>query len=311
MQPTKLIAAIETHQRLFIYRHTAPDPDAIGSQYGLALILKKAWPNKVIIPVGAVTTPLNWLGDPETWPQSVAPTASDLAIVVDCANQSRIAGELPAGMTVYKIDHHPNREPFGTWNWVDESYSSCAEMIYALTTLVPAKLKMTPAAAMALYAGLIGDTVRFSTPGTTTRTLKIAAALASHGVDIAAVSYQEMAMTPAVGRLTSYVLQQLQVSPTGLAHIVLSQAKLHQLGVSEVETDAIEALPGSLTTVQVWVIFIERATGDYRVHFRSKRRPIDSVARAFNGGGHPLASGAFVPDLATVQQVIARLETED
>lgn len=123
MQPTKLLTAIETHQRLFIYRHTAPDPDAIGSQYGLALILKKAWPDKMVIPVGTVPAPLNWLGDPGTWPQAVRPTASDLAIVVDCANQDRIAGELPA------------------------------------------KLNVTPAAATALYAGLIGDTVRFSTPG--------------------------------------------------------------------------------------------------------------------------------------------------
>ncbi len=56
-----------------------------------------------------------------------------------------------------------------------------------------------------------------------------------------------------------------------------------------------------------WVVFIEE--GDQiRVRLRSKGPVINTLAKEFNGGGHPLASGATAYSWEEADLVIARLK---
>lgn len=300
-----IVSSIEKMDRIFVYRHTNPDPDAIGTQYGLVHGLQTSFPSKTVIAMDAVPTPLAWIGQSKP---TVTPTADDLIIVVDCANHQRIAGAIPTDAFVIKIDHHPNNDPFGQLNWVDETYSSCAEMIYDLFASHPQQLTLKTAAATSLYAGIVGDTIRFSTPETSQRTLQIAANLAALGVDVTTVSHHEMDLNPRLSKLYGYVLSQLTVDDHGLGYLVLTQKVLTGFGLTYGEEDAVVALPGSLTNVNVWLFFIETPAGNFRVHFRSKALPINAIAKEFDGGGHPLASGAFVPDLTAVKQVLQRMQ---
>ncbi|WP_234002745.1 bifunctional oligoribonuclease/PAP phosphatase NrnA [Lactobacillus sp. CBA3605] len=299
-----IIATIKKYDRIFVYRHTNPDPDAIGTQFGLVTVLQQTFPAKMVMAMGAVPPALQWLSEPIS--TTITATADDLVIVVDCANQKRIDGRLPAGAPVIKIDHHPNRDPYGDLNWVDEQVASCAELIARLAQT--AQLTVTPIAATQLYAGIIGDTVRFSTPETTAQTLQTATDLVAVGVDVAKVSHHEMDLTPALSKLFGYVLSEIQVDAAGLGQVILTQAQLTAFGLLPGEEDAVVKLPGQLTNVAVWLLFIEQPDGQYRVHFRSKSLAIDSVAQVYHGGGHPLASGAFIPDLATVQSVVQHVQ---
>ncbi|MFK5279289.1 bifunctional oligoribonuclease/PAP phosphatase NrnA, partial [Lacticaseibacillus paracasei] len=43
-----ILAAFEKFNTIIIHRHINPDPDAIGSQTGLALLLRAAYPAKTI-----------------------------------------------------------------------------------------------------------------------------------------------------------------------------------------------------------------------------------------------------------------------
>ncbi|RRK10464.1 bifunctional oligoribonuclease/PAP phosphatase NrnA [Lactiplantibacillus garii] len=305
---TAILQNIQRADRILVYRHTNPDPDAIGSQLGLVQLLKTAFPSKQVLPVGVVPGHLTWIGVGA--PELVTPQTGDLVITVDCANHGRLAGNLPDDAFIIKIDHHPNRDPYGQLNWVDDRYSSCAEMVYDLFAAHPAELTMTTSIAAKLYAGILGDTVRFSTPETSAKTLATAAELAAYGIDIATISHHEMDLTPKLSKLYGYVLSHLNVDALGLAHVTLSQTVLRTLGVPYDETDAIVPLPGNLTNVKVWLIFVATPQGTYRVHFRSKHLPVDGVAKAFNGGGHALASGAFVADAGVVADVIATMQTE-
>ncbi|WP_234005704.1 bifunctional oligoribonuclease/PAP phosphatase NrnA [Lactobacillus sp. CBA3606] len=299
-----IMATIKAYDRIFVYRHTNPDPDAIGTQFGLVTVLQQAFPAKMVMAMGTIPPALQWLSEPMS--TAITATATDLVIVVDCANQKRIDGRLPAGAKIIKIDHHPNHDPYGDLNWVDEQVASCAELIARLAQT--AQLPVTPVAATRLYAGIIGDTVRFSTPETTAQTLQIATDLVAVGVDVAQVSHHEMDLSPALSKLFGYVLSEIQVDAAGLGQIVLTQSQLTVFGLLPGEEDAVVKLPGQLTNVAVWLLFIEQPDGQYRVHFRSKALAIDSVARAYHGGGHPLASGAFIPDLATVQSVVQHVQ---
>jgi phosphoesterase RecJ-like protein len=62
-----------------------------------------------------------------------------------------------------------------------------------------------------------------------------------------------------------------------------------------------------VTGIKAWVFFIEE-DNQIRVRLRSKGPVINGVARMFNGGGHPLASGATIYDWDEAEKVINELE---
>ena len=47
----QILAAFEKFETIIIHRHINPDPDAIGSQTGLTLLLRAAYPQKTIYTV--------------------------------------------------------------------------------------------------------------------------------------------------------------------------------------------------------------------------------------------------------------------
>jgi len=63
---------------------------------------------------------------------------------------------------------------------------------------------------------------------------------------------------------------------------------------------------GDVKGIKAWVFFIEEEK-QIRVRLRSKGPVINVVARKFNGGGHPLASGATIYSWDEVEQVVKEL----
>ncbi len=45
----EIMAAIKQYETIIIHRHQRPDPDAIGSQVGLAELLRASFPEKIFI----------------------------------------------------------------------------------------------------------------------------------------------------------------------------------------------------------------------------------------------------------------------
>ena len=57
-----ILEQIKKYNKIIIHRHQRPDPDAIGSQIGLAEILKASFPYKQIYVVGKDIPGLDWIG---------------------------------------------------------------------------------------------------------------------------------------------------------------------------------------------------------------------------------------------------------
>ncbi|GEN95161.1 DHH family phosphoesterase [Pediococcus ethanolidurans] len=298
---SKIMALIKAHQRIFIYRHVNPDPDAIGSQAGLARMLRISFPKKQIFAVGSPSSSLAWISTEMSLKK--LPTPEDLVIVVDCANLARIDGPMPVKPTI-KIDHHPNLDPYAQINWVQDGTSSCAELIYELYQTYRSELSLDLKTASSLYAGIIGDTVGFSTADTTSQTFMTAAALRQLGVDVARLSQQVTAIDTRTSQLYGFVMSNVAVNAHGLGCLVISQNVLKSFGLNWGEEDPVVSLPGKLEDVKMWLMFIESPDNRYRVHLRSKSIPVDGLARQFAGGGHPLASGTYVNDLQEVEAII-------
>lgn len=306
-QLAAIFAQIKKYNKIIIHRHQRPDPDAIGSQVGLAEILKASFPYKQVYVVGKYIPGFDWIGtmdeiDNETFDDA-------LVIVTDTANAPRIDDRrFNNGDELIKIDHHPNDEPFGDLMWVEPDASSCSEMIYAFYQHFAKELKLPKQAASALYAGIIGDTGRFLYPATTPQTMLVAGALMSAGADTSAISQRENEITLPLARLSAYVYEHLTILEHGAAYVVLTNDLLAKFGLSEAGTSAVVSLPGRIKDVTAWAIFVEQEDGHYRIRLRSKGPSINGLAKNHDGGGHALASGAKAKDQDEIKQVIAELD---
>lgn len=302
---TDLIAAITQADSIIIHRHINPDPDAFGSQMGLKALIQHQFPQKQVFAVGESQPNLNWIGVPDVIAD--VQYAGALVIVIDTANTARIAdSRYTTGRQLMKVDHHPDREPFGDLSYVDTNASSSSEIVYDLAKA--AKWSLTSEVARCLYAGILGDTGRFMFDLTTPKTLRVAADLMATGIDAPAIARAEDQLTPNMAKLIGYALQHTEVTEAGAGSFILSTAQREQfevpLGLEQLAVNYV----GKLTTIDAWVMFTEREDGKYRCELRSKHFPINQIAVAFGGGGHPLASGAVAKDLDTCQRMVQTLD---
>ncbi|OTN77552.1 hypothetical protein A5886_002652 [Enterococcus sp. 8G7_MSG3316] len=303
----EILETIKAYETIIIHRHQRPDPDALGSQVGLAEIIRASFPEKTVYQVGGPVEGLDYLADMQT----VADTdyQGALVIVTDTANAPRISDQrYDQGAKLIKIDHHPNDEPYGDLVWVNTKASSCSEMIASFWSTYQETLTMTKEAARLLYAGIVGDTGRFLYPATTATTLRLAAELLDRGFDAPKINRQIDQISRSVARLSGYVYEHIEVDESGAGKVILSQELQQSFGVVDSETSAIVSLPGKIEDVVAWAIFVEQPEGYYRVRMRSKGPVINEIAKRHHGGGHPLASGANAADLEEVAMIYQEIQ---
>ncbi|MGT2755645.1 DHH family phosphoesterase [Streptococcus ovuberis] len=290
-----ILQKIKDYPTIIIHRHVRPDPDAIGSQVGLQKLLQRHFPEKEILVVGQDEPTLSWLAGMDQVSNEQYQGA--LVIVTDTANLERVDDQrYSLGECLIKIDHHPNDEPYGDLVWVDTSASSTAEMIaqFALDN----GLDLDDYTAKLLYAGIIGDTGRFLFPSTSAKTLEVASDLRKYSFDAAELARYMDSYPYKIAKLQGYVYDNLETDGNGAARVVLTRELLRQYDLTDAETSLIVNAPGKILDIQVWAVFVEQESGTYRVRLRSKFVPINQIAKAHDGGGHPLASGANSYSLA-------------
>ncbi|MDF7636680.1 bifunctional oligoribonuclease/PAP phosphatase NrnA [Leuconostocaceae bacterium ESL0958] len=306
-----ILQQIKRYDTIIIHRHQRPDPDAYGSQLGLKALLQASFPEKKIYAAGKVIPGLAWIGADDQAFDEVPDSAYQraLVIVVDTANAPRVDDQRwQQGMEVVKIDHHPNNEPFGDWQWVDDQAAATAVLIYQFyEALADQGLQMTATAARYLYIGIIGDTGRFLY-SLNQSVFTVAGKLIDWGIDYQAIYHQMTTISENANRFSGYVAQHLQVRPSGFAYMVLTRALIDQFDLGDAGTSFVVNLPARVDTVKAWAIFEEQENGTYRVRLRSRSVVINDIAADFDGGGHPMAAGAWADDQAAIDQVIARVE---
>lgn len=303
----KILETIKKYNTIIIHRHVRPDPDAYGSQGGLAEVLKASFPEKTIYTVGKEEETLNFLRRLDNIPDDTYKGA--LVIVTDTANEARICDDRHhLGDMIIKIDHHPNEEPYGDMMWVDTDASSCSEMIYEFYLYgKDAGLKMSVEAARLLYAGIVGDTGRFLYPSTTEKTFSYASELIKYKFDRTELFDRMYELPPNLVKLNGYVLQNFKMNENGVAHMVLGKELLEEYGTKPSDASLLVSVLGNVIGITAWVFFIEE-DDQIRVRLRSKGPIINTIARKYNGGGHPLAAGASIYSWDEKDNVIKDLE---
>lgn len=299
---------LEDHQTVIIHRHVRPDPDAIGSQLGLAELIKQGDPNKRVLAAGSQSAGLSWLGEMD--PVSREDYQDALVIVVDTANQERIDGkDYQQGAALVKIDHHLLVDDYGEVRLLQDEASSTAEIITYLALALKDHLPLNQKASQLLYAGIVGDTGRFQFSNTTSQTFEMVAELMKMGIDAVGVNRQMSEIDFATLQFEAYMVDQMQVHERGVASIRILLEDIQRFGLTDEDTNGITNLPGRVKGILSWVIFIEQASNSmkYRARIRSKGPAINQLAAQYQGGGHAMASGAKVQDEAEGLALIADL----
>jgi phosphoesterase RecJ-like protein len=303
----EILEKIKQYDKIVIHRHVRPDPDAYGSQCGLAELLKSSFPSKQIFVVGEEDPSLEFLYKMDQIDDHEYDRA--LVIVCDTANQERISDQrYNKGDFLIKIDHHPNEDAYGDLLWVDTSASSVSEMIYEFYLYgKDFGLSMSKECARLIYAGIVGDTGRFLFPSTTKKTFKYASELIEYDFSYTDL-YNEMYKTKLnVAKLHGYLLQNFTMFKSGAAYIKMTKQLLQEYNVLPSEASQLVGELGNIEGLKAWVFFIEEKE-QIRVRFRSKGPIINELAKKFNGGGHPLAAGATIYNWDEADKIIAELE---
>ena len=301
----QILDKIKEYDTIIVSRHVRPDGDAIGSSRGLAAMLRLSFPEKKIYVQSEDTSAyLSFLGpDDEQIPDSVYSEA--LLIVTDTATLDRISNSRHAlAKEIIKIDHHINRDPYGSIHWVEDLRSSTCEMIAYFYKTFKKELKLDKEAATYIFTGMVTDSGRFRYEATTGDTLRLAGMLQDFGIDIDTLyahlyleDYDQL-------KFQAYVLQNMQITPHGLVHLHVDKAMQEQFHLtSEQASEAISYLKYIKGCISQ-LAFIDMPDGTIRVRLRSRFMEINALAEKYNGGGHQFTCGATLYDPADIEKML-------
>ena len=315
---TTLAQLIDQHDIVHIYRHTRPDPDAIGAAVGLAEIIDDNFSRTLVRLAGVDKLDMRALPDARfDSPREDDYSLRVLAIVVDTANKSRIDGDgYMRADTVVKLDHHPVNQldeeyTYADFEHVNTGASSASELVTSLATRFGWDINCH--AAEFLYIGLLGDTGAFSY-NVRTSTFQAAATLAATGIDVVAIKKATAARTAVQVAAYGYIASDMSRfdENAGFHLTAVNDVIMERGGFNAADAHGAVNAARVMDGLLAWAVAIEQTDAEtgtrfFRVSLRSNGPVINHVASHFGGGGHPLAAGCTVAvgELNTVRELLA------
>ena len=303
---TETAARIRGNESTLILFHRHPDGDAIGSGFGLKLILEAMGCTACCVCEDEIPERLRFLTEglqdsilKESLPADFVPTQ---IISVDTASPAQAGILYPdyEGRFDLMIDHHAKGDMYAD-GYIDGEASSAGELVYRLSREL---VKMGRISAIPegvdrlLYAAISSDTGCFRYSNASPETHRAAAALLEAGFDSADLNHRLFGVK-------SYKLLQaekvgfdrLRLYADGKLGIVAMPFDLmEQYGFTDEHLGTLVDVARGLQGVQVAVAIRQpKAEGVYRVSMRSSCEvDVAAICAEFGGGGHIKAAGCTV-----------------
>jgi bifunctional oligoribonuclease and PAP phosphatase NrnA len=296
--PEDLLKKIRQGNRFLLTSHVNPDGDAIGSELGLARLLRRMGKGAVVWNRDATPTIYRPLPGSERVHNGEEPPAGfpdmfDSIIVLECPSPDRTGIEQHlSSRPVINIDHHLGNQHYGAINWVDSAAPAVGEMIYRLAQGL--KLTLDPETASCLYLTLMTDTGGFRFSNATPAAFEAAASLVRDGAHPEQVSQWLYESQPlAVIRLAGEMLQTLQIHEGGrIATARLTPPMFERVGAAPGDSEGLIDYPRSIAGVEAVALIRQREDGTHKVSLRSRGEvDVEKIARHHGGGGHRNAAG--------------------
>lgn len=296
---------IKKYDRIIIHRHNHPDGDALGSQKGLAALLKDNFPKKEVYVVGDEAKRLPFMEQKmDDIPDEYYKDA--LAIILDCGSARMICDDrYKIAAKTLRFDHHIFSEKVADLDIVDNTYESACGLIAMFAKVN--KLKLSPISATALYTGMVTDSGRFVFDSTSARTFELAAYLMSQPIDLNTLYYNLYAEDFSEIIAKADNMHKIKFTENNVAYIYTAREDLPTNGDVPIVSTGLIGLMHDIKGVFVWVNFTESDDGVH-AELRSNRYNINPIAVKYGGGGHKKASGCTVPDRATAMKLLEDLD---
>ncbi len=297
---------IKKYNTIVLARHVGPDPDALGSTFGLKESILATFPKKKVYVVGNGTAKFHYLGVIDKMPED---TKDALLIVLDTPDSKRVDGAHATNFDYsIKIDHHPFVETFCDMEWIDDTASSASQLVMELISNT--KLKMTESAASKLFVGLIADTERFLYQYTTPKTFELVAEMIDQTKLNFTELYPQLYMRSIKEiKFQAYLMSNLTITENGFGYVKLDESILQEYKVDAATSGNMINSFNYIDEMIAWGFFSQdKVNNNIRGSVRSRGPIINETLAHFGGGGHAFASGIRVNDFDKVDEVIDALD---
>ncbi|MBD5632066.1 MAG: bifunctional oligoribonuclease/PAP phosphatase NrnA [Clostridia bacterium] len=305
----EIISKLKSAKTVAIFCHVRPDGDALGSGLALCLALNNLGKTAYMCCEDLPPEKFNFLSATGLVKSEIPELEYDTLISVDCADEARLGVFCKRFQkfkkTTINIDHHISNSGFAKYNYVINCPATCEIMTGIFQK---AGFEITKDIADLLMLGLITDSGNFTHCDVTEKTFQTAAHLRACGADVNKINYEMFSrQSKARAKLFGRVMNNIRFDlDDKFAYIVISMADMQEFGADKSLTEGFVDFPLTIDGVEVAAALLEYKKEQYKASLRSKGTVnVNSVASAFGGGGHILASGCML--FGTLEHVLDKL----
>jgi len=278
---------LDSHRNVPIISHIRPDGDTIGSSLALFHSLKiMGYQVEIVCQDTDLPLKLNFLNGFKRYKKKIDYSDS-LVVTLDCADVFRAGFDLQDRVIV-NIDHHKSNTNFGVLNIVEVEVSTTA----VLYKLLKEGFAIEKKVAEPIYAGLLTDSINFTTTLVNSQTFELASELLGYGLNASYISEMiNKRNSLAHTRLIARAIDSLELfSDAKVAVMLLENRDLKATGAKGSDLNGIIDFAIALVTVEIAILIVE-FDNILKVSIRSKNVDISTIATKFGGGGHKNAGG--------------------
>jgi phosphoesterase RecJ-like protein len=309
---------IEMHDRFLVTTHVRPDGDGLGSEVGMAGLLRQKGKDARVVNASPTPPRYNFLDPDRTLFEHFGSTVGpadlidrEVAIILDLSAWNQL-GDMAEFIRAFPgprvvIDHHVSQDDLGATFFKDATAEATGILVMRAISALGGTI--TPELAIGLLTAIAMDTGWFRHSNTVAGTLRAAADLIDAGARPDHL-YRNLFEKNSIARLKlmGETLKNMRTELDGkIAYSTISRQDLLASGAHPQDSEDLVDFTVSLRGVDVGMLFIEQARGGAKVSFRA-RNGLDCsrLAARFGGGGHREAAGATLsgPLVETVERVL-------
>ena len=306
---------ISHYQSFVLVSHIRPDCDALGSELGMAEVLRTI--GKTVRIINAHRTPpaLQFLDPAESIEVlgdhvEAEDITCDCILILDTSAWAQLGdmGDVIRAASCDKmvLDHHVGEDALGATMYKDYQAEATGHLVVQAADALG--VRVTRSMGMPLFAAIATDTGWFRFPSVTAETYRVIARLIEAGV-VPSEVYGDLYERDTIGRLRlrGTILSRTTAELEGrLMHTFVKKEDFATTGALPSDTEDAINLTLAVEGAKAAVIFVEQLRGGYKLSFRSRcEMDCNEIAKLFGGGGHKAAAGAFLE--GTLEDVQARV----
>jgi len=295
---------VRHYQSFVLVSHIRPDCDALGSELGMAEVLRAIGKDVRIINAHRTPPALQFLdpaGNIEVLGDDVEPEdiSADCIMVLDTSAWAQLGdmGDVIRSASCDKmvLDHHVGEDDLGAVMYKDYQAEATGQLVVQAADAFGVSL--TRKMAVPLFAAIATDTGWFRFGSVTPNTYRVIARLVDVGV-VPSEVYGDLYERDTLGRvkLRGLILSRTEAELDGaLVYTYVEKDDFTAMGAQPSDTEDAINLTLAVAGTKAAVIFVGQVRGGFKLSFRSRcEMNCNEVAQQFGGGGHKAAAGAFV-----------------